>query len=215
MAASPYVQSPFLVLRLSPCGDSSLVVAGLTPAAGQVHLMARGARRLGPKQFPVLDLFRLVQIRYRDTGRDLLGLNGAEPLADYGLLARSLPAFQTAAWLARFVLANVPAGVAHEALFEALCVGFGRLARLPSASPAAQAAGADAVAVGIGLTYLQEAGWLAEPAPGTPAADQCDCLLAMAAGGAVPRLQPANWSRLRDWVLRQARDAGCQLPDEH
>lgn len=214
MAASPYVQSRFLVLRLTPCSDSSLVAAGLTPAAGQLHLMARGARRLGPRQFPVLDLFRLVQIRYRDSGRDLLRLSDADLLDDYGALSRSLPAFQTAAWLARFALGNVPAGVAHEALFEALCVGFGRLARLPSAGTAAQVAGAQAVAVGVILTYLQEAGWLAEPAPGTPAADQCGCLLAMAAGGAVPRLQPANWASLRDWVLRQARQADCHLPDE-
>lgn len=209
-----HTETSFLVLRLTPFGDTSLVLAGISPEHGQLHFMVRGARRPGSHSFPTLDLFRRLQVTYREGAGELHRLGGADLVADYGALARSFPAFQTGSWLARFALANVLAGVEHRALFEALCVGLGRLAALAEAGAPAVAAGADAVAVGVCLTYLQEAGWLAADEPGSVAAQQCECLLAMAAGGAVPRLTAANWRQLRDWVQHLARSAGCQMPDE-
>lgn len=213
MNARRYIQTRFLVLRLTPYADTSLVVAGLSPEQGQLHFMVRGARRLGPHQFPVLDLFRLLQVSYRDTESELHRLASADLAADYGGLAQSYPAYQAAGWLAGFTLANAVAGVAHEALFAALCVGFGRLAQAALAGEATAAA-ADAVIVGVGLAYLQEAGWLAEHASDTASDRQCRCLLEMAAGAPPPRLTPGNWQELRHWVVLQARDAGCQIPGE-
>lgn len=213
MSAGRYVQTRFLVLRLTPYADTSLVVAGLSPEVGQLHFMVRGARRLGPRQFPMLDLFRLLQVSYRDTDAELHRLVSADLMADYGALARRFPAFQAASWLARFALANVVAGVGHEALFEALCVGFGRLAE-PPVEGEARSGTTDAVIVGVCLTYLQEAGWLAAPDADAAAERQCRCLLEMAAGGPPPRLTLGNWQQLREWVLSQARNAGCQIPGE-
>ena len=212
MDARRHIEARFLVLRLTPYSDTSLIVAGLTPELWQVHFLVRGAKRLGPKRFPLLDLFRVLQVSYRDTGAELHRLGGADLVADHGGVARNLTAFQTAGWLARFALANAPAGLVQEALFEALCVGLGRLASLTPADDAV--AVADAVVVGVLLAYLQEGGWLAEQGGDDRAARQCQCLLAMAAGQAAPpRLAAANWHELRRWAVGLAQAADCQMPD--
>jgi recombinational DNA repair protein (RecF pathway) len=212
MDARRQIETRFLVLRLTPYSDTSLIVAGLTPEQGQVHFLVRGAKRLGPKRFPLLDLFRVLQVSYRDTGAEMHRLGGADLVADHAGVARHLTAFQAAGWLARFALANAPAGLGQEALFEALCVGFARLAGLTPADDAA--ALADAVVVGVVLAYLQEGGWLAEHGCDERAARQCQCLLAMAAGRAAPpRLAAANWRELRRWAVGLAQAAECQIPD--
>jgi recombinational DNA repair protein (RecF pathway) len=207
-----HIETRFLVLRLTPYSDTSLIAAGLTPAWGQVHFLVRGAKQLGPKRFPLLDLFRLLQVSYRDTGADLQRLISADLVTDHGGVARHLAAFQTAGWLSHFALANAPLGLGQEALFEALCVGLGRLAALTPADDAV--AQADAVVVGVLLAYLQDGGWLAEQDRDERAARQCRHLLAMAAGQAAPpRLTATNWQALRRWAVSLARVAECVLPD--
>ncbi len=212
METRRHIETRFLVLRLTPYSDTSVIVAGLTPDLGQVHFLVRGAKRLGPKRFPLLDLFRILQVNYRDTGGELQRLGNADLLADHSGVARQLLAFQTAGWLARFALANAPAGLGQEDLFQALSVGFGRLAGMtPKADLAALT---DAVVVGVLLTYLQEGGWLAEHDHDQRAARQCQCLLAMATGQAAPPpLTAANWHDLRRWAVGLARAAECVLPD--
>jgi recombinational DNA repair protein (RecF pathway) len=211
MDARCQIETRFLVLRLTSYSDTSLIVAGLTPGLGQVHFLARGAKRLGPKRFPLLDLFRVLQVSYRDTGAELHRLGGADLVADHAGVARHLTAFQTAGWLAQFALANAPAGLGQEALFEALCVGLGRLAGLRPEDDAV--ALADSVVVGVLLAYLREGGWLAEQDGDIRAAEQCERLLAMAAGQAAPpRLTAANWHALRAWAVDLAEAAECQMP---
>lgn len=212
MDARRQIETRFLVLRLTPYSDTSLIVAGLTPGLGQVHFLVRGAKRLGPKHFPLLDLFRVLQVSYRDSGAELQRLAGADLLADHSGVARHLTAFQTAGWLARFALANAPAGLGQEALFEALCVGLGRLAGRTAAADAAPLA--DAVVVGVLLAYLQDGGWLGAAHHDAREAGQCQRLLAMAAGRAEPpRLTAANWHDLRGWAIGLARNAECHLPE--
>ena len=213
MDARAHIDTRFLVLRLTPYSDSSLIVAGLSPDAGQLHFMLRGARRLGPRSFPVVDLFRVLQVSYRDRGGELHHFSRADRVADYGGVARHLTAYRTAAWLARFALANVLAGMPHEAFFAALCVGLERLAARALAGTEMEAA-ADGVVVGVCLTYLQEGGWLAEGGGDALATGQGAALLAMAAGAEPPRaLAAEDWRALRAWVIGRARAAECHIPD--
>jgi recombinational DNA repair protein (RecF pathway) len=211
MDGRSHIETRFLVLRLTPFSDSSLVAAGVSPGLGQLRFLVRGARRLGPRQFPLLDLFRVLRVTFRDASGELHRLASADLVADYGCLAQSFPAFQAAGWLARFALANVPAGLEHEALFAALCLG---LERLAGGGPGGNAqALADSVVTGVLLTYLQEGGWLAEQERNGRAAAQCRALLEMAAGRCPPpRLTATNWQDLRHWALGLAQAAECELP---
>lgn len=208
-----YIETEFLVLRLTPYSDTSLVAAGISPSQGRLGFLVRGARRLGPRQFPVLDLFRVLRITYRDTRAELHRLTSADLVADHGRLAQSFPSFKAAEWLARFALVNVLPGVGHEALFTALRIGLGRLAK--QVPPEAVQAQADSVVTGVLLAYLQEAGWLADYEQGEASGRQCRTLLEMASGRQPPpQLTPGNWHDLRHWAASLARAAECEVPDQ-
>lgn len=213
MDGRPLVETRFLVLRLTPYSDTSVIAAGISPDRGQLHFLLRGGRRLGPKQFPAVDLFRVLRVVYQDRPVELHRPVSAELEADYGALARDYGAFRAAEWLARFALRNVLSGVRHEAFFEALCVG---LSRLAAPRPADRGANlADCVTVGAVVTYLHEGGWLAVPGNDDRAGRQCRTLLDMAAGRQPPpALSAETWRALRQWVLNAARAADCDLPPD-
>lgn len=192
---NPLVTSEFLVLRKTPYAETSLVVAGLTPDHGQVHLILKGARRLGKRSFPALDLFRLVRVTYREGKGDLHSPSEVETIEDYGNLVRKTELYQAAGQLARFALANVLPGVAHPNVFQALRVALARFA-----DAAQETAGlADAAHVCLHLAYLHEAGWLPTQTD-QRTRRQCARLLDMAGGGTPLVLPTETWRELRNWT---------------
>lgn len=212
MAPPAIIETPFLILRCTGYSESSVIAAGLTPHHGQIHFLVRGGKKLGAKRFPMIDLFRLVHVSYRDTGRELLHPGKMEPAEFFGDVARHVTAYRTAGWLAQFALANVPAGLEHPRLFHAMRLGLSRLAALHR-QPQHANVQADAILVGICLTYLHEAGWLAEQTASPRETEQCLVLLAMAAGeGPAPLLKAENWTQLKDWVLACLRAVECRVP---
>ena len=58
--------SPALVLRRHPYGETSLVCELLTPRAGRVSVLARGAYRPGSRFYCVLDWFHRLELTWRD-----------------------------------------------------------------------------------------------------------------------------------------------------
>ncbi|MBN2452534.1 MAG: recombination protein O N-terminal domain-containing protein [Lentisphaeria bacterium] len=206
------METPFLVLRKTPFSDSSLVVAGVTPLDGQLHLLLKGALRLGAKRFPMVDLFRLLHISCHRGRGELYHVRHAELAADYTGVARHAEAYTLAGWLARFALANLPEGIEHPRFFQALCIGLSRLADVPR-TPAIAGTICAAVSAGVLLTYMDEGGWLAADAGREPGPERCAEVLAMAAGAAAaPRLSRGAWQRLTTWILRRLAESECILP---
>lgn len=206
------VRTPFLILRKTPFSDTSMVVAGIAPEHGQLHFMVRGARRLGRREFPLVDLFRVLDVCYRPGRSDLLHWQQAELVSDFSGVARHPSTFAGACWLARFALENLLPGAAHPRFFAALTNALARLAHagVSAAAPSV----ADALIAGVGLVYLDEGGLLADYESDVQAARQCRILLDMAAGGPMPRLTPENWAGLRAWMLVLLRETECAVPGE-
>ncbi|MFA4944603.1 MAG: DNA repair protein RecO C-terminal domain-containing protein [Lentisphaeria bacterium] len=198
--------SEFLILRKSVFGDAGLVLAGLTPEHGQLHVLWKGARRLGHRHFPAADLFRLVRLEYRPPGHgDLAAWRGVEPLADWSALAHDLAAYQAAGRLAAFALANAPAGLPAPRLFQALRTALERLAT-------ARAAAIHQATCGVFIQFLDEQGWLPDFSADPARAGRVQALLAMAAGAAPPPpLPPEQWPRIEEWLMRQLRFHECRL----
>lgn len=198
-----FVSTRLLVLRKTPYGDTSLVVAGVSPEAGQLHFLVRGARRIGKKQFPVADLFRELAVQYRPGRGELYSWRSAELAEDFSGVARVPERFQAACRLARFALANLHAGIAYPRCYLALLVALRRLAAAPGGGMSAAEATAEgpAALLGTALVFLDEHGllsefpaWLGGPARG-------EQLFAMAGStGAPPVLAPEEWQRLRHWL---------------
>ena len=207
---NPLVTTDFLVLRKTAYAETSLIVAGLTPEHGQIHLMLKGARRLGKRSFPALDLFRLVRVCYREGKGEIQTPTDVEAVADYGALAHHAGLYRAAGQLGHFVLTNVLPGVPHPEVFEALRVVLTRFAAATKESPAL----IDAAHVCLELAYLREGGWL-ETFADEQTAGQCEQLIAMALGGPPLRLRPATWLELRHWTESLLRQADCRTGDPH
>jgi recombinational DNA repair protein (RecF pathway) len=198
----------FLVLRKTPYSESSLVVAGVSPDAGQIHFLVRGARKLGKRQFPAADLFQVLAVQYRHGRGSLCTWQAAEPEADYRAAAASPARFEAACRLAKFTLANVREGLAQPRHFAALQLALARLA-----DPAAAETDAVAAAfVGTALVFLDEHGLLPDYPDNERLERQRDWLLRAAeTPGPAPVLPAADWRRLEAWLEALLRHHDCRV----
>ena len=220
----PVIQTNFIVLRKIPYSETSLIVAGLSPASGQLRFVVHGARKIAKKKMPVVDIFRMIHVKYGAGKSDLHTWREGELVANYGDVARDFGLYETAAWAARFILKHTAEGVECPHLFLALKTGLKRLA--DSARDAGCAArenekgknhvttksqilsGASekkeslsfAVKSGLILVYLSENGLMPDYPWGTPEERQLTVLLEAALGSRPPPpLSALKWRDIFTW----------------
>ena len=110
-----------IVLRKLPYQESSLILGTLSAEYGKLDFIAKGARKLSKKQFPAFDLFREVQVTFRDTGKD--GLHTAtnvELINSNDALANIPENFETALKIGDFILKNSAGDLPSPLVYEAL-----------------------------------------------------------------------------------------------
>ncbi|MFA5204812.1 MAG: recombination protein O N-terminal domain-containing protein [Lentisphaeria bacterium] len=208
MTTTPWQQCEFLVLRKTLYSETSLVLAGVSPEHGQLHFMARGARRWGRRDFPVADLFRVLAVTFRPGRGDLHSWQQAELVEDLGGLARHPDAYAVAMRLAKFALANTPAALPAPRFCGALRQALRWLADTPPGQPPPPAAWTGAV-----LAFLDEHGLLSLPgtadsAPPPPPA--AALLAAIGAGRTPPAAAPPDWEQLEAWLHAALSRAECR-----
>lgn len=205
-----YISTPFLVLRKTPYRETSLILAGISPHEGQVHFLARGARKVGRRQFPVADLFRVLDVVYRP-GRDLVSWREAKVAADHAALVRYRSRFESASWLARFALLNVTRRMECPEFFLALVTS---LRRLAGTGRDVDPERLDAVVrAGAVLVFLKENGVLPDLATSPTKRDRLYTLLDSGRGERRPPALPIeNWRRILEWALRRVEAAEFRLP---
>ncbi len=204
----------FIVLRKSPYGESSVVAAGLSESEGRMAFMVRGARRLGRRDYPVVDLFRCLRVRFRsDTRSSLHRWFDADAADDFGALARHSRRYLCAAAVARFLLRETAESAPMPHTYTALHTGLRRLAE--AAPDTSEDILLPAVRVGILLTFLHENGELDVGSFRDQDEEQLLRLLRMAAGEErVPRLSPATWRRLDTWTRQLLNTADYRFDSE-
>jgi recombinational DNA repair protein (RecF pathway) len=205
----------FLILRKSVYAESSLILAGISPDAGQLHFLVRGARRLGPRQFPVADLYRELAVQYRPGRGELWTWKSAEVLADCAGVARDPDAFAAAGWLAAFALGNIPAGMACPRIHAALLAALRRLATGPGSAEIAAPAFRDAAVGGVLFVFLEEHGWLPDAGQDPLRRTRRERLLQLSEGRAEPAppdWTAYDWRHLRSWCEQALRNQDCHLP---
>ncbi len=154
-----------IVLRKTPYGESDLIVAGLSPDAGKLSLMLRGARKVGATKYPFADLYCELDVEYAPSDRsELFSVGELELAADFTGLAADRDKFTFAGHVGAFLLANSAPGVAAPLTYDALRNVLGCLAAGEGEAPPW-----DLVQMGVivKLTYLYENGLLPGVAGGT------------------------------------------------
>ena len=209
-------QTEFLVLRKTAYSETSLVLAGLSADHGQLHFMARGARRWGRRDFPVADLFRILSVTYRPGRGDLPSWHQAAVVEDLGGVAQGMATYAAAVRLAKFALANAPAGLPAPRFYRALRQALRWLGHAAAGQEDDFAPAATAIAAwsGATLAFLAEHGLLPaddSAAFATLAPAPAVAVLAAAETGAPPPIcDPAAWDRLDAWLRVTLARADCR-----
>lgn len=192
----------FVVLRKTPYGETSLVVAGLSPDAGRISFLAQGARRIGKRQYPAVDLFRRLRVHYRPKSTTSLHRwSSAELVETFDAVARSGETYVAAANLAAFLLRETAEAVPYPQTYEALVAALSRLASA-ALSASERPPPLHAARVGLLLTFLKENGELDQQAFNDDDRRRLERLLDMASGAKpVPSLSTSMWQQLDSWVL--------------
>lgn len=106
-------KEPALLLRRFAYGESSLVLHLLTPGAGKVALLAKGAYRPSSAFYAVFDLFDTLEVGWnRRTGQELGLVARADIRTRRSELAQDLERYRVA--VARLELAQLTAREGHE-----------------------------------------------------------------------------------------------------
>jgi len=100
--------SEIIVLRATPIKEADLIVSGLSPDFGKLELVAYRARKTGDREFPVLDVFRKLQVGFEPPKSEgtLAVLKEASPLEIYENLPRKIENLEFASGMGRFLTLN-------------------------------------------------------------------------------------------------------------
>lgn len=186
------VRSKIILLRKTPYGESSVIAACLSPTAGRVDFMLKGAKRMGSKKFPVADLFRELAAEWNERGNSTLHTpHSLELVEAFDKIANSPTAYITACSLCGMALRSSTPGTPCPALYAAIRTAFKRLEE--KALPAETAFLA-------GIVNLYEHGVL--PAPPVPDGSALVSKLVAAGQGLAPppRLDDKIFASLSSWA---------------
>lgn len=200
------VEDEALILRKTPYSETSLIAAVLTREHGQIHILLKGARRTGKRNFPAIDLFRQVAIQFQpSSNRDLHSLRGVDLLQAHDRIADRPPHYRLALWLSHFLLANTRANEAVPRSYQALVNSFARLAQ-PDACE-------HAILLSLCFTVTDESGLLPDyDAPQSQRHIAAMLAFAADADSATPSYPPQIWAGLRRWMYRLLAAGQLVLP---
>jgi len=101
------VTTNLIVLRKTPYMETSLIVSGLSPDFGRLDLLAKGELKISAKKYPVIDLFREIQVSFHESLNSTLhSITTAELIAEHDNVAEVPENFLLANKLGNFLLSN-------------------------------------------------------------------------------------------------------------
>jgi len=127
---APTLESPTLLLKRTPYGESSLVVHALTESGDRVQLIAKGAYRPKSRYAGVLDWFdtlRLGWVMPRKEGADLGILHVGSVEVRRRLITRSIAAYRGAQTMVELIDVCTRSSAAERGLYRLLEAGLDAL----------------------------------------------------------------------------------------
>jgi recombinational DNA repair protein (RecF pathway) len=194
------VTTQLLVLEKRPYRESALIVRGISPDYGKMSFVIHGAQKISEKSMPVADLFRELNIEFKDdVPGDLHNADRVELLNDFSGVADVVNNYKMAVKIGNFLLRNMPDNVPQPYTYDASVSVFRHLS--------AEAGEDDPYrwslvqcSVVLKCAYLYENGLLPEGAT----AEQNDFLENLVASGIddspLPECRPEYWLSLNKWM---------------
>lgn len=195
------IETPVLILRKIPYHENSLITQTISPEHGRIDFIVKGARKVGKKSFPEVDIFREFNTIYPLGKHDLKTPHSLEMLNRYDDISHFMNNFLSACDLAKFLLRHIP----HDFPAPRVYASFKTALRFWSESDDLENKWFHLVR----LVYLDEQGLLPEiePTPNESAErlyhrqNILDQTLQYAESGDINvQTIPANWEKMGAWI---------------
>ena len=193
------VSTQLLVLEKRPYRESALLVRGASPDCGKVSFVIHGAQKIGEKSFPVADLYRELNIEYKDDiPGDLHTADRVELLSDFSGVAEKTLHFKMAVRIGNFLLRNLPDNLPHPYTYDAAISVFRHLSA--QEEDPENTWSLMQCSVVLKCAYLYENGLLPEGST----QEQNDFLENLVASGIddspLPQCPEQYWNSLNNWM---------------
>ena len=201
-------------MRKTPYQESGLIVASLSSDAGRLDFLFKGARRLGGKKYPDVDLFRELEVRYRDKEQGLLNPSSVELLDNNDAVAGDLDGLMRLGKLATYLLRNCHHDVACPRTYAALAFALSAHKRSGSASIPLEPL--------VRLVHLDENGLLHDKLTHSDGGGDdssrrkaLEAILRFAVqGGEPPSFSHRFWQQLAQWIGSLCAYHGMEAQDK-
>ena len=102
----PTTSANYIILRKTPYHETSLILAGISCEHGRVDLLVKGAKKIGSKSLPAIDLFREINVNINPEKDGLQAIYSAELVSNFDNIALKKEAYLDACEISKFVLRN-------------------------------------------------------------------------------------------------------------
>jgi len=117
-------QTDFIILRKTPYLETSLILAGITSQYGRIDLLVKGAKKIGSKTLPAIDLFREIEVPIKPKKEGLQAIYSAELISNFDNIAMYKNSYIDACEISKFTLRNsqplIPSPLIYQAIKTAL-----------------------------------------------------------------------------------------------
>ena len=198
-----------IILSKIRYGDDNLIIKTLTEAEGQLSFIYRYALRQSSKKFPAVDLFREVDISYRENkDAELQPITSADLISSHDGIARDAAAFREASWLCRFLIQNTVPHQSYTLLYRAVLFYFKALDTKRKESPRS-------LLFAVLLTFLEESGQLPDLSNDQRKQASMLNILQFARNGKLEAdYSDTEWRDLYNWIIRFMADLDISLPNQ-
>ena len=189
--------TPLIVLSKSPFRESSLIVAGISPDYGKLQIVCNGALKVTGSNFPVVDLFRELNVEFTESKSNLKNVRDVELLSAFDKLADIPVNYRLAGKMGAFLLANIKEDLPLPYTYDSFR---SVLAHLSCEMPPEVRWTPMQCAVVLKTAFLCESGLLPQSQDERSSAFLENVVAAGIDNSDLPRCPQNYWAQLNDWL---------------
>ena len=187
-----------IILRKTQFKETSLIISSLSKDYGKLDFIIQGAKKINAKNFPIIDLFRVIKGDFSLKNNGLNKISSPELVDNYDSIVENSNNYMTGCTIAQFVTANTQPMMEMPLLYTALKNALNCLSKDTTSIPWVTM---------IKLVYLHEEGLLPSILGGENSKesenkkqDILRSILEFACGGDPVDLPESYWIPLTNWV---------------
>jgi DNA repair protein RecO len=113
-------KTPVIILRKTPYKETSLIVSSLSPDYGRLDFIIRGELKITKKSSPTVDLFRELEMEFKDKNSELQTPTSIDLLTSFDNISLYPKSFTVICRIATFLMKNTYSHVSCKSTYASL-----------------------------------------------------------------------------------------------